>query len=96
MYIKHAIKYKERQDLSKLDETIEYMWIECPRKNKSKSYLLDVFQQPLPEDKEKLIWIQKLDTIFSLITTTWNKTIAVTGDTIIDYKKPSTVLETQK
>ena len=31
-----------------------------------------------------------------IITTTWNKTIAVTGDTIIDYKKPSTVLETQK
>ena len=29
MYIKDTIKYKERQDLSKIDETIEHMWIEC-------------------------------------------------------------------
>ena len=27
MYIKDAIKHKERQDLSKLDETMEHMWI---------------------------------------------------------------------
>ena len=38
----------------------------------------------------------KIDTIFSAITTTWNKTIVVAGDTNIDYKKPSTVLETYK
>ena len=49
-----------------------------------------------PEDKEKLIWIQKLDTILSAITTTWNKTIVIAGDTNIDYNKPSTVLETYK
>ena len=30
MYIKDIIKYKEWQDLSKLDET---MWIECQGKN---------------------------------------------------------------
>ena len=36
MYIKATIKYKERHDLSKLDETIEHnMWIECQRKNKT-------------------------------------------------------------
>ena len=27
MYIKDTIKYKERQDLNKLDETIEHIWI---------------------------------------------------------------------
>ena len=80
MYIKDTIKYKERQDLSKLDETIEYMWIECQGKNKSKNYLVGIFYQPCPEDKEKLIWIQKLDTILSAITT-WNKIIAIAGDT---------------
>ena len=37
MYIKATIKYKERQDLSKLDETIEHMWIECQWKNKNKN-----------------------------------------------------------
>ena len=29
LYKKDTIKFKERQDLSKLDETIEHMWIEC-------------------------------------------------------------------
>ena len=32
MYIKDTIKYKERQDLSKLDEVIEHMWIEDQEK----------------------------------------------------------------
>ena len=77
MYTKDTIKYKERQDLSKLNETIEHMWIVCQGKNKSKNYLADVFYQPLLEEKEKLIWIQKLDTILSAITTTWNKTIVI-------------------
>ena len=72
------------------------MWIECQGKNKNKNYLVGVFYQPRPEDKEKLIWIQKLDTILSAITTTWNKTIVIAGDTNIDYNKPSTVLETYK
>ena len=72
------------------------MWIEYQGKNKNKNYLVGVFYQPLPEDKEKLIWIQKLDTILSATTTTWNKTIVIAGDTNIDYNKPSTVLETSK
>ena len=58
MYIKDTIKYKERQDLSKLDKTIVHMRIECQGKNKSKNFLVGVFYQPLSEDKEKLIWIK--------------------------------------
>ena len=55
MHTKDIIKFKERQDLSKLDGTIEHMWIECQGKSKSKNYLVDTFYQPLPEEKEKLI-----------------------------------------
>ena len=69
---------------------------ECQGKNKNKNYLVGVFYQPRPEDKEKLIWIQTLDAILSAITTTWNKTIVITGNTNIDYNKRSTVLETYK
>ena len=96
MYIKDTIKYKERQDLNKLDETIEHTWIECQGKNKNKNFLGCVFYQPRPKDKEKLMWIQKLDTILSAITTVWYKTIVIAGDTNIVYNKPSTVLETYK
>ena len=55
MYIRDTIKYKKWQILSKLDETIEHMWIECQGNNKNKNYLVDVFYQPHPEDKERLI-----------------------------------------
>ena len=72
MYIKDTIKYKERQDLSELNETIEHVWIECQGKNKYKDYLVGVFYQTRPEGKEKLIWIQKPHTILSGITTTWH------------------------
>ena len=34
LYIKCTIKYKERQDLSKLDGAIEHMWAECQGTNK--------------------------------------------------------------
>ena len=94
MYIRDTIKYKKWQILSKLDETIEHMWIECQGNNKNKNYLVGVFYQPHPEDKERLIQIQKLDTILSAVTTTQNKTIVIAGDTNIDYIKPSIELET--
>ena len=68
------------------------MWIECQGKNKKKNYLVGVFYQPRSEDKEILIWSQKLGTIPSAITTTWNKTIVIDGDTKIDCNKSSTVL----
>ena len=55
MYIRDTIKYKKWQILSKLDETIEHMWIECQGNNKNKNYLVGVFYQPHPEDKERLI-----------------------------------------
>ena len=54
------------------------------------------FYQPRPIDKEKLTLVQNLDTILSAITTNWNKTIAIAGETNVDYNKPSTVLETYK
>ena len=69
------------------------MWIESEGKNENKNWLVGVFYQPRPEDKEKLEYIQKLDTILSIVTTTLSKTVIITGHTRIDYNKLSTVLE---
>ena len=65
-------------------------------KNKNKNYLIVVFYQPCPEDKEKLKWIRKLDTIQSTVTTTLNKTIIIAQSTNLDYNKLSTVFEKYK
>ena len=54
------------------------------------------FLSTSPWRQKKLMRIQKVDTILSAITTTWNKTIAVVGDTNIGYNKPSAVLQLYK
>ena len=96
LYIKDTIKYKEQQELSKLDENIEHIWIKCEGKNENKNWLVGVLYQPCSEDKAKLKCIQKLDTILSTVTTTFRKTVIITGDTNIDYNKSSAVLKKYK
>ena len=77
------------KELSKLAETIDRV----SREEQKQKLHCRCFLPTSPEDKEKLIWIQKLDTILSAITTTWNKTIVIAGDSNIGYNKP-TALET--
>ena len=84
------------RDLNKIDESIEHLWIECKGSNCNKSYLVAVLYQPSSDEKKKLIWIEKLDTLPSIINSTWNKTIIMTGDTNIDYLKPSVALKRYK
>ena len=44
MYIKdNKIQGTKSKDLSKLDKTIEHMWIDCQGKNKDKNCLEGVF-----------------------------------------------------
>ena len=85
-----------RHDLSKIDESNEHLWIRCKGNNCNKSYLVAAFYQPSSDEKEKLIWIEKLDTLLSIVNSTWNKTIIITGDTNIDYLKPSVALKRYK
>ena len=79
------------KELSKLAETIDRV----SREEQKQKLPCRCFLPTSPEDKEKLIWIQKLDTILSAITKTWNKTIVIAGDSNIGYNKP-TALETYK
>ena len=70
------------------------MWIECKGDNFIKSYLVAALYQPSSDEKEKLIWIEKIDMLLSVVNGTWNKTI--TGDRNIDYLKPSVALKRYK
>ena len=93
LYIKDSIEYKVHHDLKKIDESIKHLWIECKANNCNKSYLVATLYQPGSDEKEKLIWIEKLDILLSIIKSTWNNTIIITGDTNIDYLKPSVALK---
>ena len=83
-------------DLNKIDKSIEYLQIECKGNNFNKSYLVAALYQPSSDEKEKLIWIEKLDTLLSIVNSTWNKTIIITGDTNIDCLKPLFALKQYK
>ena len=63
LYIEDAIEYTLRHDLNEIDESIEHLWIECKGNNCNKSYLVAALYQPSSDEKEKPIWIKKLDTV---------------------------------
>ena len=90
--------YNQIQGTARLKQTRRNhrTYLDRVSREEQKQKLVGVFYQPRPEDKEKQIWIQKLDSILSAIATTWNKSIISTWDTNIDYNKPSTALETYK
>ena len=96
LYIKNSIEYKVHHDFNEIDECIKLLWIECKGKKCNKSYLVAALYQPSSDEKEKLIWIEKLDMLLSAVNSTWNKTIIITGDTNIDYLKPSVALKRYK
>ena len=95
-YIKNSLEYKVHHDFNKIDEFIKLLSIECKGKKCNKSYLVAALYQPSSDEKEKPIWIEKLDMLLSAVNSTWNKTIIITGDTNIDYLKPSVALKRYK
>ena len=72
------------------------MWIKCKGNNCNKSYLVAPLYQPSSDEKGKLTWIEKIGTLLSVVNSTWNKTIIITGDTNINYLKPSVALKRYK
>ena len=80
LYIKDSNEYKVLHELSKIDESIEHLRIECKGNKCNKSYLVAALHQPSSDEKGKLIWIKKLDILLSIINSTWNKTIVITDD----------------
>ena len=65
--------------------------VACKGNNCNKSYLVEALCQLSSDEKEKFIWIKKLDAILSIVNKTWNKTIIITADTNIDYRLLETI-----
>jgi len=93
IYIKETINFKIRNDIVKIDETIEHTWIEIASKSTKSDYLVGVFYQPSSEDTKKQEWIEKLDSILGYVKTIWDKTVIIAGDTNIDLLKNSTITD---
>ena len=71
-YIKEHMSVKVRQDLGKIDESIETLWIELRGRNKNTPFLTGVVYQPSSNETEKLVWLEKFEHILSEVYTKWN------------------------
>ena len=88
-YIKTDIKVKERKDLTNLDETIEHQWIQIADQKKSSNIIIGNFYQPSSRLQDKLIFLEKFETLLSQVTVLHEGPIIVTGDFNIDLAKKS-------
>ena len=84
IYIRDTTKFKVRSDISKLDDSIEHLWVEIQEKKKNSTCLIGVFYQPSSENSKKLEWIEKLDSVLSIVKSTWNGNIMITGNSNIN------------
>ena len=83
IYIRDTIEFMIRNDISKLDESIEHLWVEIQGRKKNSACLIGVFYQQSSENTKKLEWIKKLDSVLSIVKSTCNGTVNITGDSNI-------------
>ena len=67
----------------KLDDSIEHLWVEIQGQKKNSACLIGVSYQPGSENNKKLEWIEKLDSVLSIVKSTWNGNIMTIGDSNI-------------
>ena len=84
MYIKEHINFNVRQDLGKIDETAEILWIEVQGRNKNTPVLIGVVYEPSSNEPKKLIWLEKFERILTEIYIKWSGVIIIVGDFNID------------
>ena len=101
VYIRDTIEFEVCSDILKLDDSIEHLWVEIQGRKKNSACFIGVFYQPSSENNKKLEWIEKLDSVLSIVKSTWNGKVRITGDSNIDLlasteiqKRYNEVLET--
>ena len=69
-YIRDTIEFKVCNDRTKLDESIEHLWVEIQGKKINSVCLIGLFYQPSSENNKKIEWIEKLDSVLSIVKST--------------------------
>ena len=84
VYIRDTIEFEVCSDILKLDDSIEHLWVEIQGRKKNSACLIGVFYQPSSENNKKLEWLEKLDSVLSIVKSTWKGPVRITGDSNID------------
>ena len=79
-YVKDHLSFTLRNDITKMDDSIETIWIEVRGKNKNSAFLIGAFYQPSSDEKEKQCWLEKFDHLIAEVYVKWNGMIIIAGD----------------
>ena len=79
------MNFNVRQDLGKIDESIEILWAEVRGRNKNTPVLIGVVYERSLNETEKLIKLEKFERILSEIYKKWSGVIIIAGDFNIDF-----------
>ena len=82
--------------IAKLDESIEHLWDEIQGRKKNYACVIGIFYQPSSENNKKIEWIEKPDSVLSIVKSTWSGTIIIAGGSNIDLYHPKSKNDTLK
>ena len=88
-YVKDHLSFTLRNDITKMDDSIETIWIEVRGKNKNSAFLIGAFYQPSSDEKEKQCWLEKFDRLIAEVYVKWNGMIIIAGDFNINLNRDS-------
>ena len=64
-YVKDHLSFTLPNDITKMDDSIETIWIEICRKNKNSAFLISAFYQPGSDKKKKQYWLGKFERLIA-------------------------------
>ena len=76
-YVKDHLSFTLRNDITKMDDSIETIWIEVRGKNKNSAFLIGAFYQPSSDEKEKQCWLEKFDRLMAEVYVKLNGMIII-------------------
>ena len=88
-YVKDHLRFTLRNDIMKVDNSIETIWIEVRGKNKNSAFLIGGFYQPSSDEKEKQCWLEKFDYLIAEVYAKWNGMIIIAGGFNINLNRDS-------
>ena len=88
-YLKEEFDFKIHEDLNRLDTPIEQLWLEIKGKNKKSSILLGIVYQLSPQVEEKMECLDIIETMLSIIASTFTGIIILAACTNTNVNDPS-------
>ena len=88
-HVKDHPSFTLRNDITKMGDSIETIWIEVCGKNKNSAFLIGAFYQPSSDEKEKQCWLEKFDRLIAEVYVKWNGMIIIAGDFNINLNSDS-------